>query len=358
MALLKCPECGNMTSEHASFCPKCGCTIAYILSYYEQKKPKPKTGGAPTLEEVMGPAHRQFLSRVKAHLDALSIPYYYDERKNFGGFRPEKNAPLKAYLGTRVDGNIYIYLYSPKTQKNESALFDESKIDDYIAYIFRRLFVVEKHAESQNIQQNADKTTDENRHEMSQQELLSHLKSTYHYMIKDNEVLKVNVTEIVDKEGTLRLYYNLETGERKFCLLDNVSERLFKNREDAEEELERRKLPEEDFPLTGGVGESPLHDEVYVLYYKDQYFAGYREERSYTFFDNWTGGPLSTNKVSPSALKPNQVPMLSPDLEKAVKLYNVDIARDYQRDLDDYLSGQNEVEVRKYYAEKARLASH
>ena len=31
MALLKCPDCGNMVSDRAPFCTKCGCPIDCII---------------------------------------------------------------------------------------------------------------------------------------------------------------------------------------------------------------------------------------------------------------------------------------------------------------------------------------
>ena len=37
MALIKCPDCGKMFSDHAEKCPACGCTIEHVKEFERQK---------------------------------------------------------------------------------------------------------------------------------------------------------------------------------------------------------------------------------------------------------------------------------------------------------------------------------
>ena len=101
MALLKCPECSNDVSEYAKFCPKCGCTIEYIVDYHRKQKASMAKRG-PKLWDSLSAKQRGFLEEFRIHLEEAKIPYFYDARNVFIGFRPKKGEDLRLYLSRHV----------------------------------------------------------------------------------------------------------------------------------------------------------------------------------------------------------------------------------------------------------------
>ena len=146
MALLKCPECGHSISEYAAFCPNCGCTIDYIKGYYEKVEAQKventrlnKLLDKNKLYTKLPEKVKAFIYRVENDLTNNKIEHYLDNSVEYVGFRKDKNGRLYCYL-TYSGSNLLIRFLNTKLWANESMVFDESRIEEYVIRIECELF--------------------------------------------------------------------------------------------------------------------------------------------------------------------------------------------------------------------------
>lgn len=276
MALLKCPECGHKVSEHAFFCPQCGCRIEYIMDFYknqeeekannaEEEVVKPRILDTLTDEELVP------LEMLKETLFENGIPFYYDVRRDYVGLRAEKRGVLRLYYNRHVNGDLFVHIYDPKVGEKYAKPLDPHAVwelvdEGYYAFTGKRLEKKEP-AQEEEPPEDGDPITPS----------LEELSSIYHYTIYEGRVLPIQVIDVTKDKGACRVWYQLPKGDRKFCLYANIGERLFESLEAANACKEKEKGVYGKPDAFGEVKamEKDKDEGVYVIYDGVQYLIGF-----------------------------------------------------------------------------------
>ena len=276
MALLKCPECGHKVSEYADFCIGCGCNISYIKQYYKNierekavAKEREKEAKRPDFYLTLSQKQKELIDTIKSDLEKNSIKYFFDNSKDYVGLRKNKDDKLIFYLSNDKDKNLIIHLYSLKNGKNAFAVFDNSKIKDYIAYIEHILFSIPRQAV---VSKKTDEEFDESK--------LKKYRSKYTYSIRDNQVCFVRIEKIVKTKEKFRVYFTYWDGTKKFCLLDNIDNILYKSALEANKHITKPKainykIYKDDYKP------EPVKAYVVKEVFSDTYFSGFHKIRQY-----------------------------------------------------------------------------
>lgn len=163
---------------------------------------------------------------------------------------------------------------------------------------------------------------------------LEYLAKTRRFTIVDDHIEPIKVIDVAWENGHYRVWFQFEDGERKFCLLPKVTEKLFDSEESAAAHLP--KLP--DAPLAPIVQQTACKAEtIYVLRSNSQYVIGFHETKHYE--SDLRG--YSFRKRSSSYIRV-QVPDFG-DIHSALKLYTKEDAEKVASDITNQFGYQLEV---------------
>lgn len=328
MALIKCPECGHNVSEHANFCPSCGCTIEYIKKHYkmlEEKKIEPKKQTAVSVQTYyskLSPKPRLFVDRVKRELDKYTIKYVFVNEKEYCGFRKEKNGKLVIYLATHKDGLMYVHLYNEELDKNTGYKFNEDRVEEYFSYVFTRVFIINKQPASGTHVHHSEK------------------EYKYKYAIRDNHIVEIRVDDVINNGSYKIIYYSyVDTNEQHECGANEISSTLFFDKERAIKFLSLRKK-ESIVPQKLPNGPKPKrpvpnsNSPYYVVYYpkSNSYYCGSHETTNYETYRTNRGNNMSSGAKY-------EVPDFTLDIKKATRFYYVETAEEIVAKYNTVING-------------------
>lgn len=289
-----CPKCGCLVHENETFCPECKTSLNFNYGSVQHQSEEEKA-----FYNSLSIYEKAFIICLIDYFEAEDIRYVVDYSYNYVGFRKTQYDQLVAYLTRVQDNKTRIHLYSLKNKKCASAFFEKDKLDAYVKYVINFLF---------------KKETLDNDSVLS----LDELKSKYHYAVLNGSVERIIVDSIVEMNGAKRVYFVLENGSKKFCLLSNIKERLFENKELAlkstqtfnslDSIISRNKIEE--------------HTDKYVI--KDvksnTFYKGTHQTKNYETVKQ-------RYRRSAGSFVINDVPDFTLKLEKAVVFYYYDSAK-------------------------------
>ena len=96
-----------------------------MYKYYEnleRERLKANREKKPDFYSTLIGIPKLFIDKTNQELEDNWIGHYFDNRKDFVGFRKAKVKPLLVYLSRHVNGDLFIHLYSLKNEKNVSKL--------------------------------------------------------------------------------------------------------------------------------------------------------------------------------------------------------------------------------------------
>lgn len=331
MALYKCPECERMVSEHAAFCPQCGCKIEYILDFHrkeQEKKAQSKKTKTPVLN-TLSESQISLLSKIKQQLKEKRIPFYYDVRDDFVGLRREKGQKLLFYFSRRANGDLYVHIYNREADSNDSILFEAAKVSSYLetallafAVPLGKENVIAPASPSKAQEQSEDVFTSSTKDELAE---------ICHFTISEGRILPIKVVEVKWEKGRYRVWYQFEDGAKKFCLLSNVEKMLFDSIETAKDHLSKP-APVYGIKVTSSsVETTPNDNSVFVLRSNGQYITGFHKTKLYE--SDMAG---YTFRKRSSSFLTLDVPDYG-NLNKAIKMYSKDSAEQYAAQLSQQL---------------------
>ena len=310
-----------MVSEHADFCPQCGCRIAYILNYYEKagRKTSAKKKFGPIWDSLPAEA-KKFLESVQRFLEETKTLFFFDKRTDFVGFRKAKGEKLLVYFSRHADGSLVIHLFSFAKQINETFPFDSSKVGDYLTTV-KEAFSARQAPPSIPERAEADTFASSTRDE---------LQSICKYTVFEGKILPIRVTEVAANNGKYRVWFTLPDGAKRFCLLTNVENILFDSEESARTHLNQDNLAQDGAAprLESVVASSKNVADEYVLYSNGQYVIGFHETKH---FDSVMSGYSFQKKSSSFVVV--KVPDFSGDVIRAIVIYGKAAAEQYAHEL-------------------------
>ena len=211
-----CPKCGCLVHENESICPECKSS----LNFTSYRTLSTRTDDKRTFYNSLNIYEKAFVICLIDYLKVNNIPYFVDYSDNYVGFRKTQHDQLLAYLTKVINGKTRIHLFSLKNKKCASAFFEKDKLDAYVKYVIDFLFKEESPTKGVELS-------------------LEELKAKYHYVVLNGLVERIVVDCIEEVNGAKRVYFILQDGSKKFCLLSNAKERLFETKELASKSIKR-----------------------------------------------------------------------------------------------------------------------
>lgn len=259
-----------------------------------------------------------FVDKIIEELNNKKVGYCFVDGLNCISFSKSSESKTLVKLDTSDKGELTLSLYSLKLNKMVSDVFNETKVDGYIKYVVHVLFGNEEdrhEAEKYYMDCGFDKKT-----------------SMYHFAVINNMIERIVVSEIVETNNRFRVYFIItRTGERKFCLLNNARNTLFKTEEDATNYISQSKYKDLSHIKNKKKISTNQKDEPLAYVIKDKsariYFCGFHERKQYettaTRYRRASGSYIIT-----------RVPNFTPNIEKAELIFSKESAERIKDELE------------------------
>lgn len=292
--MLVCPKCGCLVHENELLCPECKNSLVSSHGAVQHQSEEKKA-----FYDDLSIYEKAFVIYLIDYFKTQDIRYFVDYSNNYVGFRKTQHDQLVAYLTKVQNGKTRIHLYSLKNKKCASAFFEKDKLDAYVKYVINFLFKEEE---------------PNNDSELS----LDELKNKYHFIVLNNYVESIDIDSVIEANGVKRVYFVLNDGSKKFCLLSNVKERLFENKELALKSIQKVN------PLDSIISKSKVEESSDKYVIKDvksnTYYKGTHQTKNYETVKQ-------RYRRSAGSFVINDVPDFTLKLDKAVIFYYYDSAK-------------------------------